>query len=788
MRRISRRMFLKAAAAVGATATLGRYFSFGRKEFSPADQFEADLRLFDLTELVEPVEAALAQVETTIPVVGDEDAHSQCKMLATVKDRRVSAIRGDPSDPESKGELTLRGQHMLELLYAPDRLKYPMKRIGARGEGQWEQITWDEALTIVANKLNEIKRAYGAEAIDFHYGHYHSGDMSGYLVRLANLIGTPNVTTPNHICHVPRIFLQWVFDFGAVVPPDIAHTSCLIVWGGNPAYTNKPQSIAITEARARGAKLIVVDPRVTPCTEAADIHAQLRPGTDGALALGMLNVIIQEHLYDKDFVETWTVGFEQLASHVKAYPPETVEEITWVPAPTVREMARMYATTKPACISPRNALDQSTNAACAIRAINMLMAITGNLDVKGGNVIALPVIMALNDISLNEMLPPEAAARRIGAEKCLFSKIFGTFPSAHTPSLWDAILRDTPYPVKAMVVLAANPMLCATSSSVVEAALKHLEFLVVADLFMTPTAELADIVLPACTFLEKTRFALYDAHADHYWNAPSRIVLSPKAVEPLDESWSDWKIVCELGRKLGLGEYFPWDTEEDAIDYQLEPLGITCDDLREHPEGITITVPPLMYQKFSGFFGGVIRSILGLTMFRGYPAMYRKYEGFMKGFFTPSKKVELYSGQLAELGCDPLPIYQEPAESPLSQPDLAKDYPLILIAGTKLPMYTHSMLRNIPPLHELFPENLLELNPETAAARGIGEGDMVRVSTPRGSIQCKARVTERIDPRVVQLYHGFEEANCNVLTDTVACDPITGSTSLKSLLCRVEKV
>jgi anaerobic selenocysteine-containing dehydrogenase len=786
MRRISRRLFLKATDALGASAVVGRYF--GPSVCSPAEHFGLDFRAFDLTELVEPVNAALAQMEMVVPTVSDVDAHSQCKMLATVKDGWVTAIRGDPEDPESKGELTLRGQHMQEVLYAPDRLQHPLKRVGARGEGQWEQITWDEALTTIANKLNEIKRAYGSEAIDFYYGHYHSGDMSGYLVRLANLIGTPNVTTPNHICHVPRIFLQWVFDFGAVVPPDVAHTNCMIIWGGNPAYTNKPQSIAIGAARERGAKLIIVDPRSTPCTADADIHARLRPGTDGALALGMLNVIIQERLYDEEFVENWTVGFDALASHVAAYPPETVEQITWVPAETIREMARLYATTKPACISPRNALDQSTNAACAIRAINMLMAITGNLDVKGGNVIALPVIMAFNDISLNERLPPEAAAKRLGADKCLFSRIFGMFPSAHTPSLWDAILNDEPYPVKAMFVLAANPLLCATGSTTVEAALKHLDFLAVADMFMTPTAELADIVLPACTFFEKTRFAVYDTHADHYWNAPSRIVLSPRAVEPLYESWSDWKIVCELGRKLGFAEHFPWETEEDAIDYQLEPLGITCDKLRRHPEGVIITVPPLMYQKFSGLFGGIIRSILRLAMFRGYPAMYRKYEGFMKGFFTPSTKVELYSEQLAEYGCDPLPVYREPAESPISRPDLLDEYPLILIAGTKVPMYTHSMMHNIPSLHELFPENLLEINPETAMGLGIGESDMVTVESLRGSIECKATIVNGIDPRVVHLSHGFEESNCNLLTDHAACDPITGSTGLKSLLCKVEKV
>jgi len=774
MRRITRRVFLKAAAVIGATLAMGSYI--GSRKLS-------------LTRLFEPGEAASAELAKNVTIVSDVDAHSQCGMRISVKEGKVIEVRGYPTDPESKGELTLRGKHMKEILYAPDRLKYPMKRAGEKGEGKWKRISWDEALTTIANRLNEIKRKYGPEAIDFHHGHYHSGDILGpYLARLANLIGTPNVSNPSYVCHMPRVFLQFNYDFGILAPPDVAHTSCIILWGGNPEATNKPQEIAIKEARERGAKIVVIDPRAISYAEGADIHAQLRPGTDGALALGMLNVIIKEGLYDREFVEKWTIGFERLEKHVEDYPPEKVEEITWVPAEKIREMARMYATTKPGCISPRNALDQHTNASCAIRAIDILMAITGNLDLKGGNVTPVPLMLGLEDLKLYEKLPSEALEKKIGADKCLYSKISKTWPSAHTPSLWDAIIHSKPYPIKAMFVMAANPALICANSNVVQEALRKLELLVVADIFMTPTAELADIVLPACTFLEWTRFATYDAHCDHEWNAPSRIVFSPKVVEPLWESWSDWKIICELGRKMGYGEYFPWKTEEEAIDYNLRPLGISCEELRDNPEGIIIPVPSILYKKFGGFFGKIIRPILKVAMFRDYPEMYRTYEGFMKGFNTPSKKVELYSEKLKELGYDPLPAFREPAESPVSRPDLAREYPLILIAGSKLEAYTHSMMRNIPKLREQAPENLLKINPRTAANLNIEDGNVVAVSSPRGSIRCAAKVTDRIDPRVVHLYHGYKESNCNVLTDHKAFDPITGSTGLKSLLCKVEKI
>ena len=772
MSRITRRVFLKASILLGLTLGLGRYMR---------------AKTLNFTDLVNPAHAEEELTKKLVPVVSDVDAHSQCRMRVGVQGGTVTAIGCDPTDPESKGQLTVRGKHMKEILYAPDRLKYPMKRVGARGEGRWKRISWDEALEAIANRLHEIKKQYGPEAIDFHHGHYHSGDILGsYLARLANLIGTPNITNPSHVCHLPRVFLEFNYDLGAVVPPDVAHTKCLIIWGGNPEATNKPQDIAIKEARSRGMKLIVIDPRITSYAKEADLNAQLRPGTDGALALGMLHVIIKEGLYDKQFVEKWTTGFEKLEKHIEQYSPEKVEEITWVPAQTIREIARMYAATKPACISPRNALDQHTNSSVAIRAIDILMAITGNLDVKGGNIIIIPISMGLEDIKLFDKLPQETANKKLGVDTCLYSKISKAWPAAHTPSLWDAILHNDPYAVKAMVVMASNPLLTCANSKVVEEALGKLDFLVVADLFMTPTGEIADIVLPACTFLERTRFVTYDTHADHSWNVHSRIALSPKAVEPLEESWSDWKIICELGRAMGYGEYFPWKTEEEAIDHMLTPLGITCEELMEHPEGIIMPIPPFLYTKFTGMFGTIMRKVLKLAIFRDYPEMYKKYES--RGFMTPSKKVELYSEQLERLGYDPLPTYREPAESPVSRPDLAKEYPFILIAGTKLEMYTHSEMRNIAGLRRLFPENLLEINPETAQRIGITYGDIARISSPRGSILCKTLLTDGIDPRVVHLYHGFRGSNCNMLTDHKAFDPITGSVGMKSLLCKVEKV
>jgi anaerobic selenocysteine-containing dehydrogenase len=722
-------------------------------------------------------------------VVSDVDSHSQCRMKVAVENGKVVDIAGDPSDPECRGELTLRGEHMLDILYAPDRLKQPLKRRGERGEGKWEPIAWDEAFDEIAARLEAVKDKYGTEAIDFHHGHYHSGQLLDvFLTRLANLIGTPNVSNPSHVCLGPRAFIQITFDFGIPAPPDIVNTKCLILWGGNPEVTNKGQALAIESMRKQGAKLIVIDPRVTNYARQADIHAQPRPGTDGALALGLLHHIVAEKLYDKAFVEKWTVGFEQLVKHLDDYPPDKVERITGVPQQNIRDIATLYATTKPAAISPRNALDEHTNAACAIRAIDMLMAITGNLDIKGGNIFTIPLSLGFNDLKHNDKLPAEMIGKRLGADQVLYARMSQFYPSAHTPTLWNAMARGEPYPIKALLVFAANPVLTHGNTHLIQEGLKKLDLLIVSDLFMTPTAEQADIVLPTCTFLERSRFVTYDTHTDHGWSEPLRVLLSPRVIQPLYESRADWLMIWELGRRLGFRDEFPWQHEEEAIDEVLAPLGLSCELLAKHPNGLKVPLPSILYKKFKGPVGAVIRAAMHHTMLRNYPNMYRKYEGFMRGFNTPSGKVELYSKQLEELGHDPLPVYHEPAESPISRPDLAKRYPLVLIAGSKLKPYTHAMMRNIPSLRKEVPDNVLEINPKTAVERDIAAGDLVCVASPRGEICCAAEITNNIKPDVVHLHFGFEESNANILTDNAAFDPVTGSTGLKSTMCQVEKV
>jgi anaerobic selenocysteine-containing dehydrogenase len=713
---------------------------------------------------------------------------SGCGMETTVQDGKVVQVKGDKDHPENRGALCPKGQLVIDFLYSPDRLKYPLRRVGQRGEGKWERISWDQALGLVAERLLQIKGRYGPEAVWFHKGSGHDlcgGDVRPYLHRLANVFGTPNLSCPFYICNGPRTFNMFLTT-GGVPAPDAENSECILLWGINPTITAITRHIKIHDALKRGAKLIVIDPRTSHLARKANIHLKPRPGSDGALALGLLRVIVDENLFDTEFVTKWTVGFEELKALLEDYSLPKVEEITWVIQDEIRKAAHLYAETKPACVFLGNALEQHLNTSQAIRAITTLIAVTGNLDTRGGNVILSPVSLAKNSVALHDKLSPEMDKKRLGSEYPLTQFAFTKI--AHSPSGSKAVLKETPYPVKAMLIMAANPVLTDPNSREVMAALVKLDFLAVADIFMTKTAEFADVVLPSCTFLEQTYYATYEAGAYLKPTRAGLLMLRPQVVPPLDESWPDWQIIFELARKLGFGEYFPWQDIEEAIDYELEPVGITSRDLRDHPEGIQIPAPSFLYQKFGnkGLWGKLMISILNHTMFRSYPNMYHKYKKM--GFTTPSKKVEILSRQLQEMGFDALPVYREPMESPLGDPELAETYPLVLTTGAKINWYVHSQMRNIPSLNKHMPHNIAEIHPDTAIDYGLGEGNTILVTSPRASIKCQVRVTADVCPRVVQLYHGFGEANANLLTDNSSFDPITGSSPMRASLCRISKV
>ena len=522
----------------------------------------------------------------------------------------------------------------------------------------------------------------------------------------------------------------------------------MLTWGANPEEAWPLYADSVHALKSRGAKLIVVDPKVTHLAKEADIHAQIRPGTDCALALALLNVIITEELYDKDFVKQWTLGFDKLIEHVKAYSPEEVEKITWVPAETIRNMARLYATSKPAATHMGISMDHCTNGIQAIRAIVTLIAVTGNLDVPGGNIYS-PGFRQTNLLVRDKVVK----ARAVGADYPLFSEL--NFEETVVPAITQ-ILTQEPYPIKALIVSGCNLALTWPNTNKVRRTLKNLDFMLVVDIFMTDTAKMADIVLPGTTFLERQDLR------DYRWSGLPLILLTNRVVEPVGNSMEEWRIWAELGKRMGYEEYFPWKDTEELIDYLLEL------PREKHPD---FTIEQLKHNPGGMFYTG------------------REYQKYLKrGFSTPSGKVEIYSERLANYGYDPIPTFHEPTESLISRPDLVKDYPLLLITGARSIAYLHSEYRNLPSLRKLVPEPLIQIHPQTANNYGIADGALVKVESARGSITLKAQLTEDIHPKIVSIPHGWSEANANFLTDDENRDPVSGYPGFRSVLCRVKKL
>jgi len=689
--------------------------------------------------------------------------HGVCGVLVHIKGGRVVKITGDKDCPTSEGYICAKGRASIELLYHPDRLKYPQKRVGERGEAKWQRISWDEALDRTAESFLKVQKEYGAQSIVLAHG---AGRLYGiWGARFAQCLGTPNTISPGHICYAPRVIASKMtcgmlpvcdfYGFGGVYP------ECILVWGCNLTEAGGIDGMCtsqLTKAINRGAKLIVIDPRRIPIAQKADHWAQIRPGTDDALALGLLHVIIKENLYDKEFIDKWTVGFDKLAKRVEDYSPEKVEKITWVPVRAIQDIARMYATTKPACLLWGVAVDQNTNNFQTCRALLILRGITGNIDVPGGDVFWVPPAgIAQTSPVIGQQFPRVEPVPQEIRVKRLEAETYRLYHDAHQPSLWNHVLTENPYPIKAMYIMGNNLLVAGSNSLKIAEALKKIDFIVTSDLFMTPTTEWADIVLPAASWLE-----INDVAEIHIiWCNPVR-----QKVAQVGECWDDKKIMAEITKRLGREDFFPWKDDEDYCNWVLKDTGMTFTDLKE---------------------AGVIRGEM----------RYRKYE--QGGFNTPSGKFEIYSSTVESLGYDPLPYFVEPPHSPYSKPDLAKEYPLILTTGSRVEEYFHSEGRQIKSLRQRRPDPIFEINSTTARDLRIEEGDWAWIETTGGKIKQKAHLTDGIHPKVVSAQHswwfpeksppdyGWKESSVNLLFVDTEYDPHTGGEPLKSFLCKVYK-
>jgi len=663
--------------------------------------------------------------------------HTNCGLSVSVKNGKIDKVRGNPDHPANSGALCIKGAALKELVYAPERLQYPL----AKTRGGFKRISWDEALNRIAEKLTEIRQKHGGHTLVRCGGAPVTEAVRDAFVQFLAACGSNNYTSPSHLCSQPRrLGLNLVY--GGRTDPDYPNTRCMLMWGANPTASMRPAERltygrfngAIPDARKRGAHLIVIDPRRTRTAREADLFLQIKPGTDAALGLAMLHVIIAEQLYDREFVENWTIGFNRLAAHVQPTSPGWAAKITGVAAEAIAKAARLYAGTKPALIREGNGFDQHTNVVDSVRLTAMLTAITGNLDVAGGN-----VLFAMPKQASYPTLKPETPPP--GAER--YPLLPRTFPA-----MLDAMLSGQPYQPRAMIVYHGNPALINADAARVRSALGRLDFLVVSELFMTATAEMADIVLPDTSGLERNGFQPYAGYGGGF------VALRQKAIEPIGECRPVFEVEYELARRMGLADTYPWKTIEEWVDYKLKPSGIGFKELLSNP--ISYVTAPLSYRKY-----------------------------LQKGFATSSGKVEFYSGKLESMGLNPLPIHREPVVVP------SADYPL---NGTtrRQGAYVHTQFRGLPSLRKREPEPLVRIHPQDAAVRGIADGSETEVVSPQGHIRLKALLTEEMQPGLVIIDFGWGNpgdggVNVNILTADKERDPFTAATPNRRFVCEVRR-
>jgi anaerobic selenocysteine-containing dehydrogenase len=775
---------------------------------------------------------------------------AHCATIATVEEGRVTRLDPDYDHPNG-GVMCIKGKAAPELVYNPERLDYPLKRTRPKGDGDpgWQRVSWDEALDDIARRILEIRERHGAQSIALAKG-TKSGtsvdDAERWLGRLLYSLGSPNSVSTTHVCNWHKD-TGFSYTFGSNLPtPDLAHSKTFLLWGHNPSSTSLILAHDIVQARSRGMKTIVVDPRRIGIGAQADILLQPRPGTDGALALALIHCLMEESWYDAAFARQWTNGvlllnmatnrllteaeispsggaernivwdeatsqpaiydpasgkydrdgvlpalfgvralkgnngkeilckpvFERLGEIAAPFAPERSEKIHRVAANKVWQTALLLAHNRPVSMYMWNGLGQHTNATQTCRAIAALYALLGDFDRQGGNVIFPKV--KVNEVDGKEFLSKEMAALRIGRER----KPLGPPAKPGNCAAYDvftAVLEEKPYAVKALLNFGSNTLMSNADSRRGREAMTKLELAVAADLFMTPTAELCDYVLPATSFLEMSNIT---TAFEHRQRGKTHLQYRAAVVEPPAERRSDTWIIFELAKRLGLGDKF-WNGDfEAAYEYELAPSGITLEQLKNSPGGISLPLEPA-HEKHAKKNGG----------------------GLARGFATPTKRVELYCQTFAANGIPAMPEYLEPAISPLSRPDLAAEFPLVL-TNAKFTTYVHSQQRALASLRKTSPEPSADIHPETALRYGVKNKEWMMVESPRGAIKVKARVTTNIIPGVVCCQHGWWQAckelelpgynpyeatgaNAATLIGTDLADPVSGSLPHRSYLCRV---
>jgi anaerobic selenocysteine-containing dehydrogenase len=695
---------------------------------------------------------------------------SGCGIEITMEGERLHRIK--PMKGHPLGIVCTRGVHAEEIIYSPDRLKFPMKRVGDRGKGKFGRISWEEAFEGSAHLIKKVAEKYGPEAMAIFSGRggFEQSliDMfatDGYDAICLNLLfplGSPNTFSCTSLCNNSHRVLAPMATFGTPYDqlfPDFENAERIVVWGSNPATDSPPINLKKTlEAKRRGAKVVVIDPLKTFTAMKADEWIGIRPGTDGALALGVANLMMAKGLYDPAFADDWMHGFGEFREYVKGFSPRDVEKITWIKAERIERLAEDLAKPRTSLLL-HTGLEYTNSGVQNIRTILILWGLAGNLDRPGGLIFRRP---QPSPIKRNRIEPP-AGKPAIGSDRyplyCNLNK------SGHFMEVPRAILEGDPYFIKGLIILGSSIITAFPNPNLWRHCFESLDSLIVIDRFLTNEAMYADIVLPATTMFEITSYKRYPGH----------LSFRERIVPPVGEARNDYIILAGLAKALGYGDRYP-QSEEEMLKFVLAGAPISLEQLKSKPEGVSIPPPPMVYEKYKA---GLLR------------------KDKKPGFETPSGKFEISSSLLKKYGYDPLPVYQEPTEGPIGSPDLAKEFPLVLATGTRIQSAFRSQHLNIPGLLKLQDKPNILIHPEDAEKKGIQDGDRVWVKTKRGRVPFYAKVTERIIKGVIEANMGgggplqskeWREANVNDLTDPENCDPISGFPVFKALLCEVERI
>ncbi|MFQ5936354.1 MAG: IscS subfamily cysteine desulfurase [Acidiferrobacterales bacterium] len=698
-----------------------------------------------------------------------------CWVEAGLKDGKLLQIRADGS--HRLGMLCRRGEHASEIIYSQHRLKHPMKRVGPKGSHEFERIGWDEAYGLIVERLSAIKQESGPEAVALYTGRgafelslcdmYQPREVA---VSSASSVlfpfGSPNAMGVGALCYVSFAVIAPHVTVGRMLVntfTDVENADMLVVWGANPATDSPPLDMHRLEAAAqRGADIVVIDPRRTETSARTGAQwVPIRPGTDGALALSMIEVMLDEELHDEDFAENWCHGFQELRTYVQHFRPEAAQAITGVPADTIRELARRICRATGACPVMYTGLEYSDSGVQAIRAVLTLFALAGQLDVPGGIGLAMLNSHFPINRSCNQENPDKE--RAVAYDKFpIYSDYRGEF---HASGLVDSVLRGEPYRIRGLIIHGGSLLTSWPQTPVWRETLSKLDFLVCIDRQLTADAAYADVMLPATTMFEIDSYMVYGPI----------FRLREKLVEPVGEARNDYLIMAELAKRLGYGHLYP-QTEEEMIRFALEGSGYTLEDVKAAGGWVKIPTPMMEYKKWQK--GGLRED--------GRP-----------GFDTPTGKFEIWSTILEEHGYEPLPKYTEPSEGPQGSPEVAQAFPLVFNSGARPHTDFRSQDHGIEGLVNDNPEPTVEISSADAGARGIETGDLAEVRTPRGAVPFRARVTNDIVEGAIECSMGggtavgpkaWREWNVNELTDLTNFDEISGFPVYKALLCDVVKI